>query len=204
MIHMILGQGGGRRAIIQVLGVEAGNQYQYVRSTSPIDSDDFCHLPNGIPHEESPTSILEIMTSFPVLGGLLLSPLPYELLYLTEKEKWEDSSCGSVHKKVKTVNRHDIKVDRNEKKPKNEGNLVPPELKNINIVCDGIGGVTKQEADTDNLSCEEPLSNGMRVDFRKGMGKAEVWSRNKLLSSLNLSHIYPLLFHPSLSYFLYP
>ena len=33
LIHMIPGQGGGRRAIIQVLGVEAGNQYQYVRSS---------------------------------------------------------------------------------------------------------------------------------------------------------------------------
>ncbi|KAL7589017.1 hypothetical protein Lser_V15G37685 [Lactuca serriola] len=139
---------------------------------SPVDSDDFCHLPNGSPHEESPTSILEMMTSFPVLGGLLLSPLPYELLYLNEKEKREDSSCGSVHKKSQettlAVNRPDIKVDRNEKKPKTEGNLVPPELKNVNIICDGIGGVTKKEADMDNLSCEEPLSNGMRVDFRKG------------------------------------
>lgn len=48
-------------------------------------------------------------------------------------------------KKAKTVNTPDIKVDRNEKKPKTEGNLVPPELKNINIVCDGIGGETKRK-----------------------------------------------------------
>lgn len=27
---------------------------------SPVDSDDFCHLPNGSPHEASPTSILEV------------------------------------------------------------------------------------------------------------------------------------------------
>ncbi|KAI3783147.1 hypothetical protein L2E82_13211 [Cichorium intybus] len=139
---------------------------------SPVDSDDFCHVPNESPHEESPTSILEMMTSFPVLGGLLLSPLPYELLYLTEKEKQEDSSCGSVHKKSQestlTVNRPDTKVDLNEKKPKNEGNLVQPEPINGNSVRNGIGGVTKKEADMDNLSCEEPVSNAMRLDFRKG------------------------------------
>ncbi|KAI3693508.1 hypothetical protein L1987_76452 [Smallanthus sonchifolius] len=78
---------------------------------------------NDTPREESPTSILEMMTSFPILGGLLLSPLPDDLLFLTEKEKWEDSSCGSVHKRTQestlTVNKSDSKVGRNEKKPKN-------------------------------------------------------------------------------------
>lgn len=140
---------------------------------SPVDSDDFCHVSNDSPHEESPTSILEMMTSFPVLGGILLSPLPYELLYLSEKEKREDSSCGSVHKKSQesslTVNRPDTKVDRNEKKPKIEGNFVPPEPTNCNNVHNGISGVsvTKKEADMDNLFGEEPVSNAMRVDFKK-------------------------------------
>ncbi|KAL4572101.1 hypothetical protein LXL04_018870 [Taraxacum kok-saghyz] len=125
---------------------------------SPVDSDDFCHMPNDSPHEESPTSILQMMTSFPVLGGLLLSPLPYELLYLTENEKREDSSCGSVHKKSQ-----ESKVDRNEKKPKTEGNLVQSEPTNVNIV-----HVTKKESSMDNLSCEEPVFNAVKLDLKKG------------------------------------
>ncbi|KAI3741820.1 hypothetical protein L1987_59498 [Smallanthus sonchifolius] len=108
---------------------------------SPINSDDLCHVANDIPREESPTSILEMMTSFPVLGGFLLSPLPYDLLHLPEKEKWEDSSCGSIHKRSQestfTVNKSDPKIDRNEKKPKTEDNFA-----SVN----GIGNVNKEES----------------------------------------------------------
>ncbi|XP_076899467.1 cysteine-tryptophan domain-containing zinc finger protein 3-like [Bidens hawaiensis] len=117
---------------------------------SPVNSDDLCHVPNDVPCEESPTSILEMMTSFPVLGGLLLSPLPYDLLHLTEKEKREDSSCGSVHKRSQennfTVNKSDSKTDQNEKKPNAEGNFVS--VQPIN----GISSVKKEES----------------LDFRKG------------------------------------
>ncbi|KAI7747695.1 hypothetical protein M8C21_029033, partial [Ambrosia artemisiifolia] len=117
---------------------------------NPVNSDDLCHVPNDIPCDESPTSILEMMTSFPVLGGLLLSPLSYDLLYLTEKEKWEDSSCGSVHKRsqenIFSVNKPDSKTDRSEKKPKNEDHLAFMEPIN------GNGSVKREES----------------LDFRKG------------------------------------
>lgn len=156
---------------------------------SPVDSDDFCHVPHDSLCDESPTSILETMTSFPILGGLLLSPLPDDLLSLTEKEKREDSSCGSVHKRSQesslTVNRFDSKVDRNvfcEKKPKSsDDNFVSVgPTNNGNNVCGGMNGVTKKEANVDNLSCEELVSNALRLpllsnisqgnvlDFRKG------------------------------------
>ncbi|KAL4558822.1 hypothetical protein LXL04_037025 [Taraxacum kok-saghyz] len=46
---------------------------------------------------ESPTSILEIMTSFPVMGSLV-SPLPYDVLHLMEKEKGsQESSVTALH-----------------------------------------------------------------------------------------------------------
>ncbi|KAJ9543035.1 hypothetical protein OSB04_022742 [Centaurea solstitialis] len=63
---------------------------------SPVDSDGFFHGPRDGP-DESPTSILEMMTSFPICGSRLLSPLPYDILHLTEK-KSEDSVCGPIHR----------------------------------------------------------------------------------------------------------
>ncbi|PWA91451.1 Zinc finger, CW-type [Artemisia annua] len=113
----------------------------------------------------------QMMTSFPVLGGLL-SPLPYDLLCLTEKEKREDSSCGSVYKQSQetpfTVKKSESKVDRNifsEKKPKIENNIASVEAR-------------KKEAVNDNLSCGD-ISNALKLpflsdthdnvlDFRKG------------------------------------
>lgn len=53
---------------------------------SPVGSERF-HEPFNTP-EESPTSILQIMTSLPVDGGLLLSPLSHDLIYLSEKQKF--------------------------------------------------------------------------------------------------------------------
>lgn len=112
------------------------------------------------------------MTSFPVLGGLL-SPLPYDLLCLTEKEKREDSSCGSVYKQSQetpfSVSKSESKVDRNifcEKKPKTENKIASVEAR-------------KKEAVNDNLSCGDVVSNALKLpllsdthdnvlDFRKG------------------------------------
>ncbi|KVI12516.1 Zinc finger, CW-type [Cynara cardunculus var. scolymus] len=142
---------------------------------SPVDSDDFCHVPRDSPCDGSPTS-------------RLLSPLPDDLLFLTEKEKWEDSSCGSVHKRSQesflTVNRFDSKADRNiicEKKPKSsDDNFVSVDPTNGNNVCSEKDGVTKKEVNMDNLSCEELVSNALKLpllsnpngnnvlDFRKG------------------------------------
>ncbi|CAL5353484.1 unnamed protein product [Camellia sinensis] len=53
---------------------------------SPTDSEGFSHERLDAP-EESPTSILQIMKSFPVHGNLLLYPHPDDLIYMIEKEK---------------------------------------------------------------------------------------------------------------------
>ncbi|KAF5182169.1 Cw-type zinc finger [Thalictrum thalictroides] len=54
---------------------------------SPVESGGFSPESRQSP-DESPTSILQIMTSSPVPDGLLLSPLPTSFLHLTEKEKF--------------------------------------------------------------------------------------------------------------------
>lgn len=49
--------------------------------------------------DESPTSMIRIMTSFPVPGGVLLSPLSDSLLLLMKKEKlMGDNTCGLSYK----------------------------------------------------------------------------------------------------------
>ncbi|XP_059297958.1 cysteine-tryptophan domain-containing zinc finger protein 7-like isoform X2 [Lycium ferocissimum] len=70
---------------------------------SPSSSPDDSPMNNeGLSHDlkdsrsESPTSILQIMTSYPLHDGLLLSPLSDDLICLTEKVKlW--GKCGSQH-----------------------------------------------------------------------------------------------------------
>ncbi|KAF9607396.1 hypothetical protein IFM89_034629 [Coptis chinensis] len=53
---------------------------------SPVESGGLSPESRESP-DESPTSILQIMTSSPVPDGLVLSPLPDSLLHLAEKEK---------------------------------------------------------------------------------------------------------------------
>ncbi|RDY01624.1 hypothetical protein CR513_15022, partial [Mucuna pruriens] len=50
------------------------------------ESEDMPHVSREAP-EESPTSIIQMMTSFTIPGGVLISPLHDSLLYLIRKEK---------------------------------------------------------------------------------------------------------------------
>ncbi|KAI3679008.1 hypothetical protein L6452_38314 [Arctium lappa] len=113
----------------------------------PVGSDRFFHVPQDGPNV-SPTSILEIMMVFPVSGSLLLSPLPYDLLHLIEKEK-VGGCCGSVHygsqESVMTVLHvsDSGKVEQNvleEKKQKSsQRSSVSTESIDGNGVCIGVG-----------------------------------------------------------------
>ncbi|CAH9140532.1 unnamed protein product [Cuscuta epithymum] len=60
---------------------------------SPTDSEDIFHRIQDAP-DKSPTSILQIMTSSPMRGSLLLSPLSDDLIHLTEKD-WHWRKCGA-------------------------------------------------------------------------------------------------------------
>lgn len=161
---------------------------------SPTDSEGFSREPLDAPYE-SPTSILQIMTSFPVHGSLLLSPLPYDLTCLTDKEKLRGDGSGpmlnwSQGSTVTVVNGSDSgRVDQKvsgEKKLKPFGsNLVSAESMNSNG--DDAGKdihVMKKETDIDTLACEELVSNALRlpllsnlncddVEFAKGNFKAD-------------------------------
>lgn len=137
---------------------------------SPVDSDGFFHGPRDGP-DESPTSILEMMTSFPICGSRLLSPLPYDVLHLTEK-KWEDVSCGPVHKgsqesTVTALHGSDLgKTDQNvlgEKPKSSETNTVSMESTNGIDVHNGTGILAKKETSVDNMTCEELVSNPRRL-----------------------------------------
>lgn len=101
-----------------------------------------------------------MMTSFPVSGSVLLSPLPYDVLHLTEK-KMEDNNCGPVHKgsqesTVTALHGSDLlKVDQNVlgeklKSKSTEKNSASMESTNGDDVRNSIS--VKKETSVDNFA----------------------------------------------------
>ncbi|CAK9175951.1 unnamed protein product [Ilex paraguariensis] len=161
---------------------------------SPIDTEGLAHEPRNDP-DESPSTILQIMTSFPVLGGLLLSPLPDDLIELTKMGKLQgESRSGFVHKgsqqnSVILVNSSDSassdrRVSGDKKSKSFDKNASSMELKNssVNDTRNAVDVPLKKEAETDKLDCEELASNANipllyssycnGVDFGKGTARA--------------------------------
>ncbi|KAM7521506.1 hypothetical protein LguiA_011408 [Lonicera macranthoides] len=141
---------------------------------SPTDSEGLCLDFQDI-SDESPVSILQMMASFPVLGSLLLSPLPNELIHSVEKEKLQDSSRSRVHKgsqesSVIFMNGSDSarggREILREKKPKpSEKYAIPVILKNDsgNDGQNGNNVLLQKEADIDSSTCEELVSNALKL-----------------------------------------
>ncbi|KAL4369412.1 hypothetical protein GQ457_05G002350 [Hibiscus cannabinus] len=107
---------------------------------------------------ESPTSILKFMTSFPLAGEALLSPLPDHLLNLVVKEKFPkenrfDSGKGDRillgDKKSKSVETKDFPAER--------------KSRNNSEMRDDNGAVSKKEVDIDILACEELVSKTLKL-----------------------------------------
>ncbi|KAI3679006.1 hypothetical protein L6452_38312 [Arctium lappa] len=125
---------------------------------SPVDSDGFFHVPHDGP-DESPTSILEMMTLFPIRGSRLLSPLSYDVLHLTENKGSQESTVTALHGS-------DLgKTDQNvlgEKPKSSETNTVSMESTNGIDVHNGTGILAKKETSVDNMVCEELVSNPRR------------------------------------------
>ncbi|XP_016650371.1 PREDICTED: uncharacterized protein LOC103333882 [Prunus mume] len=138
---------------------------------SPSDSEGISHEPQDALFE-SPTSILQIMTSFPVDEGMM-SPLPDDLIYLTEKEKllkegrsvtlprdsWETS--GSLANGTHTIEGGG-KLSGQRKTKSVERNDFSAESKNGNNK-DGIGLLSKKEHDVDAFACEELVSKTLQL-----------------------------------------
>ena len=130
------------------------------------------------------------MTSFPLHGDLLLSPLSDDLIHFTGKERiFRDTKSGPVHKSSRESSvmfgsdsaRSDGKVS-GEKKTKSEKSSFGADLKNGNSKEDqnGVGVIPKKEMDFDALACEELVSNALKLpllsnafgDSTKGTGRA--------------------------------
>ncbi|GFZ13712.1 CW-type zinc finger [Actinidia rufa] len=129
---------------------------------SPTDSEGFSHGPLGAP-DESPTSILQIMTSFPVHGSLLLSPLPYALINLIEKEKLQGESkprrthrYGQERLNGSDSERGDSKVLGDKKPISVDNNAFSVELKNHSKkgIQNDTGVLLKKETNIDTSVCE--------------------------------------------------
>ncbi|KAM5563961.1 cysteine-tryptophan domain-containing zinc finger protein 3-like [Rosa sericea] len=134
------------------------------------DSEGISHEPQDAPFE-SPTSILQIMTSCPVYEGMLLSPLPEDLIYLTEKDK--------VAKEVRSLPRDGLercgflvngtntregggKVSGARKTKSVERNDFSAESKS-GINKDGIGLLANKDQDVDTFACEELVSKTLKL-----------------------------------------
>ncbi|TYG44934.1 hypothetical protein ES288_D11G134500v1 [Gossypium darwinii] len=108
---------------------------------------------------ESPTGILQSMTSFPVPGDTLLSPLPDHLLNLIVKKKipeenksdaGKDDGTLFVDNKAKSVEKKDFPVERKSSSSRET------RIKN--------GLMLKKEVDiVDTLACEELVSKTLKL-----------------------------------------
>ncbi|KAL1085457.1 hypothetical protein V6Z11_D08G051900 [Gossypium hirsutum] len=109
---------------------------------------------------ESPTSILQLMTSFPVPGEALLSPLSDHLLNLIVKEKilkenisnsgkGDEILLGDEKANSDSVEKKDFLVERNGGSKR--------EIKNGNVI------MSKKEVDIDALACEELVSKTLEL-----------------------------------------
>ncbi|PON96624.1 Spastin [Trema orientale] len=145
---------------------------------SPSSSlDDSPSESEGISHErppfESPTSILQIMTSFPVHGSLLLSPLHDDLICLLEKEKlpkesrWVPVAKGAVESSGLINGSDTLKSNGKALGEKNvksiERNDYSAESKSGNDKDARIQDFSRKEPDLDALACEELVSNTLKL-----------------------------------------
>ncbi|KAF4382864.1 hypothetical protein G4B88_021647 [Cannabis sativa] len=147
---------------------------------SPSSSlDDSPSESEGISHErpdasfDSPTSILQIMTSFPVNGGLLLSPLRDDLTGLIEKEKLSKHSRfvphpkGVVESSGLITGTDSLKSGGKllgEKKVKSvDMNDNSAESKSVNDKVPRIRDMPRKEPDPDALNYEELVSNTLKL-----------------------------------------
>ncbi|KAJ0449867.1 putative transcription factor & chromatin remodeling CW-Zn family [Helianthus annuus] len=140
----------------------------------PVNSEWFFHGPQDGP-DESPTSILEMMTAFPVSGSLLLSPLPDDVLHLTETKSDENNRGPKISQENIVTASHGsalVKVDQNivgEKSKSTEKNSVSVESTN--------GVLPKKETSVDNFA------PGNKTSSSGGKRKAEGGLKNESCTS---------------------
>ncbi|XP_055813375.1 cysteine-tryptophan domain-containing zinc finger protein 7 isoform X2 [Solanum dulcamara] len=135
---------------------------------SPIDSEGVSRDLQVSP-DESPTSILQIMTSHPIRDSLLLSPLSDELISLTENEKlW--GKCGYEGKKKASLESLALpngthyangEVSEARKLKTYDKNSLAKDKGYANQ--NGSALLSKKEIDIDGLACEELVSKALKL-----------------------------------------
>ncbi|KAH1108484.1 hypothetical protein J1N35_012252 [Gossypium stocksii] len=145
---------------------------------------------------ESPTSILQLMTSFPVPGEALLSPLSDHLLNLIVKEKilkenisnsgkGDEILSGDEKANSDSVEKKDFLVERK--------GCSKREIKN------GNGIMSKKEVDIDALACEELVSKTLELPLLSnpysavGKVKDNSIARNKGVHHVAVESVEPIL-----------
>ncbi|XP_038876723.1 cysteine-tryptophan domain-containing zinc finger protein 7-like isoform X2 [Benincasa hispida] len=118
---------------------------------------------------ESPTSILQMMTSFPVHGGFLLSPLPDDLIHLTQTGK-----PGREKKSTRVQHYNQDRPLAGGSSLKGGQMLVEKMSKDINDFLfeskntnkkDFLNGsiTSKKTSEIDTVACEEIVSNALKL-----------------------------------------
>lgn len=138
---------------------------------SPTDSEGLSHDLQDAP-DESPTSILQIMTTFPMHGSLLLSPLSDDLIHLLEKDRpWGKSGSKPVHRistgtSVVMANGSDStkgsrKILGEKRRKSYEKDAIGSGYSSDMQNC--VGVPSKKEIDVDTLACEELVSKALKL-----------------------------------------
>ncbi|KAJ6319805.1 hypothetical protein OIU78_015254 [Salix suchowensis] len=165
---------------------------------SPSESEGMSHDPQDA-HLESPADILQIMTSFPVHGALLLSPLSDDLLHLNEMEKIiKDIECLSVpsfgpeNSCIIVNGSSSVKGDGTmfgEKKIKSIAiNELSAESKSDINKDPGIGvGVISKEIEPDTVASEELVSNTLKLPHLSNSYSAAVGTSKGMDRASNVS-----------------
>lgn len=139
---------------------------------SPSESEGISHERQDAPFE-SPTSILQIMTSFPVQGGLLLSPLHDDFIHLKEKEKlpkegrYAPIPRGGMETSGLINGSDTMKSDGKMLGEKNlklvEKTDLSAESKSGSDKDARLRDFSRKEPDLDALACEELVSNTLKL-----------------------------------------
>ncbi|XAR58464.1 hypothetical protein NMG60_11013861 [Bertholletia excelsa] len=138
---------------------------------SPMDSERFSHELLDVPNE-SPTSILQIITSYTIQGNSLLSPLHNDLIYLTGMEKLQGQSKPICIKKSDQECSNgsgsawgDDKVLGSRRHKSSRKKASPLELKN-NGTQNGNGLLSKKATEVNTSACKGPVDNALKLsDF---------------------------------------
>ncbi|XP_056170274.1 cysteine-tryptophan domain-containing zinc finger protein 7-like isoform X2 [Syzygium oleosum] len=167
-----------RAAIYSGLGLDVSPTSSL--EDSPSESEGMSHGPHDTSFE-SPTSILRMMTSYPVHGNLLLSPLADDLVLLTMKEKHlSDHRTGpalSADPASSGMRANGINCLKDRKKVIGKKKL--ESLRNTEDLKEEKGGkdsrssadtAPKKELDIDMLVCEELVSKTLKLPILSNIG----------------------------------